>query len=88
MAVHTSHKFAYVLTELGNTIVVFNYAAGQIEGDELQNISTLPDGWTGVQPICKTVKDSHGADVHISADGKFLYASNRGHESIVIFSID
>jgi len=88
LAIHTSHKFAYLINEMKSHISVFNFAAGQINDAELQNISTLPEGWTGVQPICKTLTANHTADIHVSPDGKFLYGSNRGHESIVIFSID
>ena len=44
-----------------------------------QTISTLPDEFTG---------DNTCADIHISSDGKFLYTSNRGHNSIAIFAVD
>mmetsp|Transcript_61098 Transcript_61098/g.51688 ORF Transcript_61098/g.51688 Transcript_61098/m.51688 type:complete len:268 (+) Transcript_61098:265-1068(+) len=84
----TSHKFAYLLNEMGSNISVFNFASGKIVDDELQNISTLPEGWTGVQTIWDKVSINHTADIHVSHDGKFLYASNRGHESIAIFSIE
>ena len=51
-------------------------------------VSTLPDGWKGVQPNCKTVEFNHTADIHVSPDNKFVYGSNRGHESIAVFKVD
>ena len=51
-------------------------------------ISTLPDGWKGVKPICKMLEFNHTADIHVSSDNRFVYGSNRGHESIVVFAVD
>jgi 6-phosphogluconolactonase len=72
---HPSGAFAYVLNELESTVDVFKFIDGGAKGDEpafekLQNISALPRG--------KKI-DSIAAAIRISADGKFLYASNRGH---------
>lgn len=75
---HPTKKFVYVLNELDNTISL-------IQKDEtgkymiIQNISTLPAGHTAF---------SKAADIHISSDGKFVYASNRGHDSIAIFAVN
>lgn len=76
---HPSREFAYVINEIDNTIAVFGYdqESGTIE--ELQVIDTLPADFDGV---------SHTADVHVDASGKFLYGSNRGHDSIAIYAID
>ena len=70
---------AYVLNELGSTVAVYDrdVASGRLSPKQL--ISTLPEGWEG---------ENHTADVHVSGDGRFLYASNRGHDSIAIFAID
>ena len=74
----TSGNYAYMNTELGNTVTVYDYDSdGKLSPK--QSVSTLPDGWDGV---------SHTADIHVSPDGKFVYCSNRGHDSIAIFSID
>ena len=73
---------------MGSSISVYAYKSGKIFGSEMQNISTLPKEWKGVQPICKTLTLNHCADLHISPDGSFLYASNRGHESIAIYKIN
>ncbi|MCU4173441.1 lactonase family protein [Carboxylicivirga sp. N1Y90] len=77
MAEHPNGKYLYVINELSNSITTLN----KNERGEWQigaSISTLPADFDG---------ESYCADVRISADGRFLYGSNRGHNSIVIFSI-
>jgi 6-phosphogluconolactonase len=74
---HPNGKFVYVINEMGATITGFNYKAGVLES--FQTVKNLPDDYTGRK---------WAADIHISPDGKFLYGSNRAHESLVIFSID
>lgn len=74
---HPNNKFAYSIQELNSSVNVYDYKNGALT--EKQMISTLPDSYTG-QKWC--------ADIHISADGKFLYASNRGHQSLTIYSVD
>ena len=67
----------FVINELGSSMTVFDVANdGNIH--EKQTISTLPEGWSG-QNSC--------ADIHLSKDGKYLYGSNRGHNSIVTFKV-
>jgi 6-phosphogluconolactonase len=75
---HSSCKYAYVINELDNTVIAFTYDETQGVLRENQTISTLPEAFTGT---------SYCADVHISPSGRFLYGSNRGHDSIVIFAI-
>ncbi len=70
-------KFAYVIQELTGEITAFNYKKGSLEA--FQTVKTLPEDFK---------ENNSCADIHISPDGKFLYGSNRGHESLVIFSID
>ncbi len=68
-------KFAYLITELSGEVVVYKYSEGQFT--EIQTISTHPVDYNG---------DIGAADIHISPDGNFLYASNRGDaNSIAIF---
>ena len=74
---HPSGKFAYVIQELNATITGFDYKNGQLTA--IQTVKTLPNDYAGPKSC---------ADIHISPDGKFLYGSNRGHESLVIFSIN
>ncbi len=75
---HPNGRWAYVINELDNTIVAYDYSAGTGALIVKQTIGTLPAGWSGT---------SYCADIHISPDGKFLYGSNRGHDSIAIFAI-
>jgi len=71
-------KFLYVINELNSTITVFvKKVSGEYE--DMQKVSTLASDFKG---------ESFCADIHISADGRFLYGSNRGENSIVIFAID
>ncbi len=74
---HPNGKFAYVILEMGAMITGFNYNEGELKA--FQTVKNLPDDYTGLK---------WAADIHISPDGKFLYGSNRAHESLVIFSID
>lgn len=78
-AFHPSGKFAYVINELNASIIAYAYdeEAGRLR--ELQTVPTLPADWQG---------DNACADIHISPDGRFLYGSNRGHDSIVVYRID
>jgi 6-phosphogluconolactonase len=79
MDFHPNGKFAYIVTELSSEVIVLEYDT--IKGDfkELQYISALPSDFKG---------ESLGSAIHISLDGKYLYASNRGHDSIAVFKID
>ncbi|MBG87845.1 MAG: 6-phosphogluconolactonase [Verrucomicrobiales bacterium] len=70
---HPNGKFVYVINELANTISVFSYAAKAGKLTEIQNISTLPKDFGG---------RTHTADLKITPNGKFLYGTNRGHDSI------
>ena len=74
---HPNGKFVYIIQEMSATITGFNYKDGVL--DAFQEIKNLPDDYTGRK---------WAADIHISPDGKFLYGSNRTHESLVIFSIN
>lgn len=71
-------KFVYVINELNSSISVFE-REGTMGYRSIQNESTLAPYFKG---------KSYCADVHISADGRYLYGSNRGENTIVIFSID
>lgn len=78
-AFHPNGKLAFVIHELNSTIASFAYDAGKGTLAEIQTVSALPDGYNGV---------SYCADIHIHPSGKFLYGSNRGHDSIVIFAVN
>ncbi len=79
MVFHKSGRFAYLINELSSDIVAFEYSSDEGKFNEIQYISTLPAGYSGT---------NYCAAIHISPDGKYLYGSNRGHDSIAIFSID
>ena len=76
MAFSPDGRWAYVINELASTIVVFRHdpQAGTLE--MLQKISTLPDGFE---------EPSFTAEVVVHPSGKFVYGSNRGHDSIAVF---
>lgn len=76
---HPNGRFAYVINELDSTISAFTYDGAKGVLREIQIISTLPEGFDGV---------NHPADIHVHPNGRFLYGSNRGHDSIAIFAID
>jgi len=74
---HPSGRFGYLITELGNRIIAYSYDAGVLA--ELQVVPTLPGDFAGT---------SHCADIHVSPDGRFVYGSNRGHDSLAIHAIE
>ncbi len=76
---HPSGKYAYVINEMGSTITSFTYDETRGTLGELEMVSTLPPEFSG---------ENYPADIHISPDGRFIYGSNRGHDSIAIFSIN
>lgn len=75
---HPNQKFGYCIEEMAGTISIYKYENGTLE--KIQRINTHPD---------KIKEDFESSDIHISPDGKFLYATNRGQENnIAIFAID
>ncbi len=77
-AFHPSGRWFYSLQEEGSTVVAFDYDPGHGRLTAKQTISSLPKGFAG---------SNFPAEVMISSDGKFLYASNRLHDSVAWFSI-
>jgi 6-phosphogluconolactonase len=78
-AFHPSGRFAYVINELNSTVTAFRYDAAAGVLHQIQAITTLPQGFTG---------ENYPAEVVVHPSGKFLYGSNRGHDSIAVFGID
>ena len=76
---HPSGKFAYVINEIQSTITAFAYDASRGALRELQALTTLPAGFAGANST---------AEIQAASSGKFLYGSNRGHDSIAVFSVD
>ncbi|MBN2090507.1 lactonase family protein [candidate division KSB1 bacterium] len=79
LAIHPNNQFLYAINELNSTITGYSFSLDSGKLQTLQTVSTLPTDYKLV---------NSGADIHISPDGKFLYGSNRGHDSIAIFKID
>jgi len=74
-------KFVYVLNELASSIAAFRYQNGSLVESQTMThtITTLPPDFTGPKS---------GAEIAVHPNGKFLYASNRGHDSIAVFHVD
>lgn len=77
-AFHPSGKYAYVCNEMTSTVTAFSYDAEKGVLKELHTLSTLP----------KETKGNSTAEIVVHPSGKFVYVSNRGHNSIASFSID
>jgi 6-phosphogluconolactonase len=79
IAFHPSMGYAYVINELNSTVATYGYdsSAGMLEA--LQVIASTPSDFTS---------DNTGAEIVVAPTGRFVYASNRGHESIGIFAVD
>ncbi len=75
---HPDGKHVYVINELKNSVTVFDYATATGTLTERQNISTLPADFKG---------RSYCADLKITPNGRFLYGTNRGHDSIAAYRI-
>ncbi|GAE28328.1 6-phosphogluconolactonase [Halalkalibacter wakoensis JCM 9140] len=76
---HPNGKFAYVNGELSSEVIALRYESESGTFEQLQSLSSLPADFEG---------ESIGGAIKVSADGKFVYASNRGHDSIAVFEIN
>ena len=79
LALHPSGKYAYVIAELSNSIAAFTWNASSATMRQMQSISTLPFGFTA---------PSSTAEIVVHPSGRFVYGSNRGHDSIASFAVD
>lgn len=75
---HPNGRYAYLINELGSTVTAFAYDADRGSLREFETISTLPQGFSG---------ENAAAEIEVHRDGKFVYGSNRGHDSITAFAI-
>jgi 6-phosphogluconolactonase len=78
-AFHPNGRFAYVINEMQSTVSAFHYDPATGELQKLQTISSLPKDSSG---------HSDAAEIQVHPSGRFLYASNRGPDSIAVFAID
>lgn len=79
LTIHPNGRWTYVINELDSTMTTLQYNDRTGTLTEFETVSTLPSEFSGV---------SYCADLHVSPSGQFLYGSNRGHNSIVVFKID
>jgi 6-phosphogluconolactonase len=77
---HPNQRYLYGINENDSTVSAFQYDAAGGSFTAIETLSLLPVGYD--RP------DNTGADIHIHPAGKFLYASNRGHDSLAIFAVD
>jgi 6-phosphogluconolactonase len=76
---HPKAPFVYVINELNSSVTVLRHDAKSGQLEALQSYSTLPESFKG---------ENGCAEIAISADGHFLYGSNRGHDSIVVYKVN
>ena len=76
---HRARPFAYVVNELDSTVATYQFDPDKGTMKPIQVVTTVPTSYTG---------DNTGAEIAVGASGRFLYTSNRGHDSIAIFAID
>lgn len=79
LAFHPSSRYLYVLNEIGATVNVFSYDAATGAPSHLEVVATTPDGFQDRNST---------AQILVHPNGRFVYASNRGHDSIAIFRVD
>ncbi len=79
IAFHPGDAYSYVINELNSTVTTYNYAPDREIFQLIQTISTLPAGFS---------TENTGSEIQVAPSGKFVYGSNRGHNSIVVFAID
>lgn len=76
---HPNGQWMYLLDELDSTMALFHYDAGAETFTHQQTVSILPEGYSG---------ERWAADIHVHPSGQFVYASNRGDDSLAAFKID
>jgi 6-phosphogluconolactonase (cycloisomerase 2 family) len=79
IAFHPAAPFAWVANELNSTVTTYHWDAGKGVLQPVQIVPSLPSDFTG---------NSTPAEIVVSAGGRFVYCSNRGHDSIAVFSVD
>ena len=79
LAIHANNRWVYTVNELDSTVSAFNYDADSAAMRIISTTSTRPEGFSG---------HNSGAQIVIHPSGRFLYGSNRGHNSIATFDLD
>jgi 6-phosphogluconolactonase len=78
-AFHPGGRYAYAINELNSTVTAMSYDADRGELKTIQSTATLPADFSGT---------NYPAEVQVHSSGRFVYGSNRGHDSIVTFAVD
>ena len=78
VAFHPTLPLVFVANELDSTVATLRFDAGRGTLSLVEARSTIPAGWTGT---------NYPADIHVASSGRTLYVSNRGHNSIAVFSV-
>ena len=76
---HPNARFAYIMTEFSSEVLALQYKSETGEFSLIQSIKTIPDDFA---------ENNQGSAIHLSSDGRFVYAANRGHNSIAVFKVD
>jgi 6-phosphogluconolactonase len=76
---HPNGRWVYLITEMGSTVIQFEWDARRGGLKEVGTVSTLPEDFHGANAC---------SEIAVHPNGNFLYASNRGHDSIAMFAID
>lgn len=79
LAFHPTRPLVFVINEIASTITSFHWDQQKGTLQEIETVSTLPEGFTGTNST---------ADLHVHPNGRFVYGSNRGHNSIAAFALD
>ncbi|WP_404606006.1 lactonase family protein [Caballeronia udeis] len=78
IAFHPRSGFAYCINELDSTVTTYRYSSANGSLQPLQTVSTLPDTFTG---------NSRASEIEVDRSGRYVYASNRGYDSVAVFRI-
>jgi 6-phosphogluconolactonase len=79
IAFHPQKDFAYVVNELSSSVTTYRFDPKRGGLQPIQILPSVPPGFTG---------DNTGAEIRVAPSGRFVYASNRGHDSIAVFAVD
>jgi 6-phosphogluconolactonase len=79
MVFHHGMSVAYVINELSSTVSAYTYDSGQGRLEPFQTTPTVPEGYSA---------PNLAADLHLAPNGRVLYGTNRGHDSLAFYSVD
>ena len=86
IAFHPGGAWVYVSDELDSTVTAFQYDSARGSLHPMQALSTLPEGWQAQHTLPREV--NYPAHVQVAPSGRFVYVSNRGHDSTAVLAVD